>query len=125
MTSPRGEPVRGVVADDDSLIRSVVRAALEEHGFSIVEAASGAEAIAASSSVDFAVVDARMPGLSLAETVAALRAERWMPILVISGAAPNDGLPADASYLTKPFDLAALLSSVDELIRSLTDRAGS
>jgi DNA-binding response OmpR family regulator len=125
MTSPRGEPVRGVVADDDSLIRSVVRAALEEHGFSIVEASSGAEAIAASRSVEFAIIDARMPGLSLAATVAGLRAERWMPILVISGGTPSDELPVDVSYLSKPFDLAALLSSLDTLTRSLADRAGS
>lgn len=116
MTSSRGRLLRGLVADDDPLIRKVMRGALESHGIDVVEASSGEEAVAVADSVDFAVIDARMPGLSLADTVAALRARHRIPLLVISGGIPGQHLSPDIDYLMKPFDLDVFLSSVDRLV---------
>ncbi len=122
MTSPRGEPVRGLVADDDDLIRVVMRAALEEHGVTVVEASSGAAAVAARDSVDFAIIDARMPGMPLEDTIAGLRARTPLPLLVMSGVAPSPGLPPDVSYLAKPLDLRLFLETVDRLIATVPPR---
>jgi DNA-binding response OmpR family regulator len=118
MTAPRGEPARGLVADDDDLIRVVMRAALESHGVMVVEAATGEAAVAAADSLDFAIVDARMPGLSLVDTIFGLRARSRIPILVMSGAPPDAELPTDVEYLAKPLDLQLFLTAVDRLIVS-------
>ncbi|HEU0205626.1 MAG TPA: PAS domain-containing protein [Pseudolysinimonas sp.] len=66
--------------------------------------------------MDFAIVDARMPPLSVGQTIAGLREHRRMPVAVISGAARGDELPADVAYLAKPFDLAQLATLLDQLL---------
>jgi len=118
MTSQGVKAARGLVADDDPLIRMVLRSALEGHGVEVTEAASGAEAIAAVQTVDFAIVDARMPGLPLLETIAGLRTHRRVPVLVISGGPSHEGLPADVDHLMKPIELAVFLSAVDRLLEA-------
>lgn len=121
--------MRGIVADDDPLIRMVLRVALEAHGVEVVEAASGEEAIAEVDSVDFGILDARMPGLPLLETIAGLRAHRQVPVLVISGGRLDDDLPDDVEHLMKPIELSVFLSAVDRLLESprvhLGDEAAS
>lgn len=124
MTPLGGTAARVLVADDDPLIRMVLRSALEEHGVEVAEAASGAEAIAAAHTVDLAVVDARMPGLSLLETIVGLRSQRRIPVLVISGAWLDDNLPDDVAYLMKPIELADFLSAVDRLLEVSTVHRG-
>ena len=97
-----------------------MRAALQEHGVTVVEASSGAAAIAVGDSVDFAIIDAQMPGMSLEETIAGLRARTRLPLLVMSGVVPGPSLPSDVSYLAKPLDLQLLLRAVDRMIGTIS-----
>lgn len=121
MSIPRATTTCGLIADDDPLIRMLVRVALARDGITVKEASTGAEAIAAGNSIDFAIIDAHMPGPSLAETIAGLRLSGSVPILVISGAFPEEALPADIDYLLKPFSLDRLKGEVDRMISSLGD----
>lgn len=124
MTSHGGKSARCLVADDDPLIRMVLRSALEAHGVEVSEAASGTEALALAHTVDFAVIDARMPGLPLLQTIAGLRTQRRVPVLVISGDPPNESLPADVDSLMKPVELSVFLSAVDQLLTASSLQAG-
>lgn len=118
MVSESGDTTRTLVVDDDALVRSVLRSALERIGHDVTEASAGESAVSASELVpfDLVIVDARMPGLSLDETLTGIRgAGTHHPgILVISGA-PVDGTLLEthnAGYLAKPVDLRDFLSAV-------------
>jgi len=121
MASPRSTGARSLVVDDDNLVRSVVRAALERLGHTVTEAADRETAVAASAHTgfDLVIIDARMPGLSLRETLARIRtalAPRVPLLLVISGAPVEPDLLAEygAAYLAKPVDLHDLMSAARE-----------
>ena len=124
MAASRGNPVV-LVADDDALIRLVLRRALELNGYEVSEANDGNSAIpvAVQESIDIMILDARMPGPTLAQTFAELRRVRpELPVLILSGLAeapPQAGEPKTA-FLTKPVDTHMLLSTVAELLSSDT-----
>lgn len=119
MVSSAGDTTRTLVVDDDALVRSVLRSALERVGHQVFEAAGGDTAIELSSAshFDLVIVDARMPGLTLDETLTGIRTA-FHPhkpgILVISGAPVDDALleAHGAGYLAKPVDLRDFLSAV-------------
>ena len=67
--------------------------------------------------VDVLVTDHLMPGMSGAELAREARALRpGLPVLVVSGYAEVDGLPADLPRLVKPFRVAELAEQVAELV---------
>jgi CheY-like chemotaxis protein len=111
-----------LIADDDALVRIVLRAALERSGYRVVAAENGAAAIkmAQSGSPDVVILDARMPGLSLDEILARVQPtpETGPPVLVLSGqlGAPRGGLGPRVGTLTKPVELRALLAELDRLL---------
>lgn len=114
-----GDTTRTLVVDDDELVRSVLRSALERIGHVVTEAPGGEAAVSMSESetFDLVIVDARMPGLSLDDTLTGIRGARphHRPgILVISGAVVDGGLleTHGAGYLAKPVDLRDFLSAV-------------
>lgn len=125
VTDDRRSPVV-LVADDDDLVRLVVRRALERAGYVVVVASSGDDVPGAltATPIDLAIVDAHMPGPSLAETLRVLRATSGdLPLLVISGdaAPPTDPALPEFHFLCKPVELETLLATVDGLI----DRSGA
>jgi len=108
---------RILAVDDDCLVLMNTGAMLEDLGHEVVEAASGAEALALlklDPAIDMLVTDQSMPGmtgLQLADAVKALRP--GMPVILTSGYAE---LPADAdptlARLAKPFTQAELAQAV-------------
>lgn len=122
---------RALVVDDEPAIRVVIRRGLERAGWSVDEAADGAEAwlrlVVGNRPVDYAVIitDLRMPGMSGIELVERLRIEH--PVLagrtvVITGdtASPQvaqflAGLATP--YLQKPFDIKAVVALADRIRR--------
>ena len=84
------DPVQGVIvlADDDRSMREALAAALEAHGFRVLEAASGREALELTSAQtpDAVVSDVYMPdgnGFEVAQAVA--RSGRRVPVILVSG----------------------------------------
>jgi DNA-binding NtrC family response regulator len=111
-----------LVVDDDPYIRHLVTVILERHAYTVTTASDGRGALAAlaTSPVDAILLDARMPTLDGPGFVAALnqRSVR-LPIIVMSG---FEGTGAWASsieavgYLTKPFTMSDLLSSIEKAL---------
>lgn len=116
----RKDGARILVADDDHLVRLVVRRVLEHAGHEVVEADAVQAAVAFSEdpSVALAVVDAHMPGGDLAAMLGGLRAHRALPVLVISGdaEAPPEVVAPAMAFLTKPLSLEDLTRAVGALL---------
>lgn len=105
-----------LVVDDDSAVRAVTAAILEQFGFRAVQAASGNEALALAGGqpIDLLLSDFHMPGMNGAELAGSIHRQRpELPVLLMSAAAPQD-FSGDLRLplLSKPFSAAALLSAV-------------
>lgn len=126
MTTPRGSNVSVLVADDDPLVRRVLRLALATQGYRVDEACDAIEAMSlAQHGPDLIVLDINMPGGTVHETLGELRDRLpHVPILVLSGEpSPPADLPENlAEFARKPIDLDDLLSRVRRL---LEDAAGT
>ena len=100
---------------------------LQDHGYRVVEAANGREALdhiqEHDGTLDLIVTDVVMPGLDgpgLAERVAALRPA--LPILFMSGYTDDEIvrrglLQAGQPFLQKPFTPEGLIERVAELLK--------
>nr|WP_137831371.1 response regulator [Methylobacterium sp. L1A1] len=108
---PGSQPVL-LIVDDDAGVREVTATRLMEVGYSVREAASGLQALAAleaDPAVDLVVLDFAMPGMNGAEAAGEIR-KRWptMPVLFVTGFADTAALAqagADGadSIVLKPF----------------------
>jgi len=114
-----------LIADDEAQIRKFLRIALEAHGFVVVEAASGSEAIGrcATENPDLVILDLGLPDVDGKEVVVRLREWSSVPVLVLSvRQAENEkvgALDAGANdYVVKPFGVAELLARIRALLRS-------
>jgi DNA-binding response OmpR family regulator len=112
-------PARILVIDDDPQMRELIRAALTDEGLTVETAADGRQALqrAARRPPTLVVLVISLPGVAGYEVATRLRTAHGaaLPILVITA----DGRPAQKAqqagaygYLTKPFDLDALLAAV-------------
>ena len=114
--------MRVLVVDDNTLIRKVVRAALEAEGHACEEAASGTAALQAcvQSPPDACFLDLNLPdmeGLSVLRAIKEREGTRSVRVFLLTGSSESD-LPGKArrlgaeACLCKPVsagDLAALL----------------
>lgn len=106
-----------VIADDDGLIRMILRRALATRPAVVLEAttASTCQLLVETRSPDLVITDAHMPGAPFADRLDAMRgAAPGMPILVMSGDQSLAGQSFD--FLAKPAELDDLLSAVDRLL---------
>jgi CheY-like chemotaxis protein len=111
-----------LVADDDALIRTVLRHALEQRGYKVLDASNGDEAVmmTAQNPVGLVILDAHMPGPSLQQTIANLQHDPFIfppPILIFSGdaALPADVVNVAAGHLSKPVEVDQFLQMVGSL----------
>ena len=88
-------------------------------GYSVIEAASGEDAmqlLTEGERFDLLVTDHLMPGVSGTELARAVRNMRPnVPVLLVSGYGEQEGLDADLPRLTKPFRKDELTASLSEL----------
>jgi PAS domain S-box-containing protein len=107
-----------LLVDDEPLVRASTADMLTEMGYEVVEADSGSDALALIDVrvPDLVITDHLMPGLSGTDLALILAGERpGLPVLIVSGYADLDGLPADLPRLTKPFRQADLADCVARL----------
>ena len=116
-----------LVAEDDDLMRRVLRSTLEKAGYRVVTAADGGEAEVALARGEFALIitDLIMPGKDGIEMIEELRKTHpRLPILAISGGGrmPRDDylkvaqLLGAHAVLGKPFSSEQLLTVVSGLL---------
>ena len=116
--APRATAGAVLLVDDEPLVRASTADMLAEMGYEVVEADSGADALALLDVrvPDLVITDHLMPGLTGTDLALILAAERpGLPVLIVSGYAELDGLPADLPRLTKPFRQADLADCVARL----------
>ncbi|PPL18740.1 response regulator [Microterricola pindariensis] len=113
-----------LIADDDPQILRALQITLSAHGYEVVVARDGAEAIAlaAAQRPELLVVDLGMPQLTGIQVIEAVRGWSSAPILVVSGRSDSadkvDALDAGADdYVTKPFAVDELLARIRALTR--------
>src|SRR6185503_10921224 len=119
MTSP---PVTCLVVDDEPSVREVMSRLLEGAGYVILQASSGAEALALLERehhrVELVVSDLQMPGMD-GETLLREVRRRWPDLgtVIVTGVAELNTavelLQAGAyDYITKPFGLNDVIARV-------------
>ena len=115
---------RILVVDDEQSIRTIVEYALKDAGFDVVTAARGDDALAVMEreAVDLVVLDVMLPGIDGLEVCQKIRAERNVPIIMLSARGEELdkvlGLELGADdYVTKPFSPRELVSRVKANLR--------
>lgn len=113
-----------LVVDDDTRIRGLLNRFLRENGFRVTIAGNAAEARRKLNGLDFdlAILDVMMPGEDGVALTRALRADKDMPILMLTALSETEsrviGLEAGADdYLPKPFDPRELVLRINNILR--------
>ena len=101
---------RILTVEDDERIRTAVKLALEDEGWTVEESETGEEALVAFNRqpADVVLIDIMLPGLDGFEVCRAVRRLSDVPIIMVTARADTHdvvaGLEAGADdYLTKPF----------------------
>jgi two-component system KDP operon response regulator KdpE len=117
-------PSRILVVDDEAQIRRVLRASLCSHGYEVIEARSGEDALekVGTERVDLALLDVNMPGMGGLEACRKIHAESEAAIIMLTVRnAERDKVEAlDAGaddYITKPFSTPELLARIRATLR--------
>lgn len=115
---------RVLVVDDERAIRRLLRPSLSAHQYTVLEAASGQEALAAvaTSRPDIVILDLGLPDLAGIEVTRQLREWTSIPIIILSVRDQEEdkiaALDAGADdYLTKPFGVGELMARMRVALR--------
>ena len=113
-----------LVVDDDPQIRRVMKATLVGHGYEVIEARTGEEALEKLSGEmpNLVLLDMNMPGIGGLETCRALRQGSDIPVIILTVRnSEKDKVAAlDAGaddYVTKPFGIEELLARIRAALR--------
>jgi signal transduction histidine kinase len=119
-----------LVVEDEPIVRDIARQALEAEAYTCLAVSSGAEALELvrrnGGAIELVIVDAVMPGMSGAETVARMHALcPDLAVLFTSGYMEEDVLRRgligpDRPFIQKPFSPVALADRVEEVLRRHT-----
>jgi two-component system KDP operon response regulator KdpE len=115
---------RILVVDDEPQIRRFLRISLGAHGYEVLEAARGEDAVAkaAIDKIDLVILDLGLPDIDGHAVIEQIRGWSQIPIIVLS-VRSGDGEKVRAldggaeDYLTKPFSIAELMARVRAALR--------
>lgn len=113
-----------LIIEDDKAIHSLVKEALELHGFQTQSAYSGTEGklLLEHHQMDLVLLDLMLPGMDGDEFLKHIRSDSTIPVIVISAKTDQHSklelLTSGADdYVTKPFDLKELLARIHIQLR--------
>jgi two-component system, OmpR family, KDP operon response regulator KdpE len=137
MTASEPEPVGAgvsrlvLVVEDAPQVTRFLRATLAAHGYRVVDAGTGQQALveAATRLPDIVLLDLGLPDLDGVEVTRRLREWTATPIIVLSARGQErdkiEALDAGADdYLTKPFGVGELLARIRVALRNATRVGG-
>lgn len=113
-----------ILVEDDPPLRTLTTRALQEHGFTVRPAATGAEMWLAleNGPVDLIILDIMLPGTSGIDLCRMIREKSRIPVIFISARGTETdrvvGLELGADdYLSKPFGTRELIARVRAVLR--------
>ena len=119
---------RLVLADDDEIVRILARAALEQEGFIVFEAADGATALdlIREHAPQIILLDVKMPQMDGFETCAAIRSDpstEHIPVLMMTGLEDVESIDRAYSmgatdFISKPINWSILRHRLRYILRS-------
>jgi PAS domain S-box-containing protein len=110
-----------LIVDDDYQVRDFVALYLEEHGYRVIASESGQAAVDAidKATIDLAILDVAMPGMSGPELARLARQRRpGLPVLFMTGY-PNAQVldrMSGGPMLRKPFKAAKLVAEIEAML---------
>jgi adenylate cyclase len=120
-------PPHILIVDDEPINLDILQTRLAVHGYEILTATNGEEALAVATAQrpDLILLDVMMPKMDGIDVCRRLKADAslpFMPIILVTAKADSKdvvaGLEAGADeYLTKPVDQAALVARVKSMLR--------
>ena len=121
------DALRMLIVDDEKNIRRFLQVTLASHGYSILEAATGTEALKKVTTGDpaFIILDLGLPDKDGIEVIREIRkGDTYIPILILSVRDQEvdkiEALDAGADdYLVKPFGAGELLARLRAVVRRL------
>ncbi len=127
-TAARGRGEAILLVEDEDAVRLVTRKILERHGYQVLAAANGTEAIPLfcghKADIQLVLTDMMMPFMDGPDTIRALRnIDPRLKVIVMSGYASDPALEKAKrlgvlAILRKPFLRENLLQAVDQALRS-------
>lgn len=113
-----------LIVDDEEHIRELIRFYLDKEGFSVVQAASGEEALhlLENEYIDLAIVDIMMPVMDGFQLVEEMKEMKDIPVIMLTAKSQSaDKLRGSSlgidDYVTKPFDPDELLARVKTILK--------
>ncbi|HUV06044.1 MAG TPA: response regulator [Armatimonadota bacterium] len=115
------EPLRILIADDESIIRLDLKKILESMGHKVVAKASDGKtalALARKNKPDLAILDIKMPQMDGLEAAKIITEEKICPVLLLTAYSQQDLIDRAKeagvfAYLVKPFKEADLLPAIE------------
>ena len=129
LTTGHGELI--LVVDDENQIREITKKTLETHGYRVITANDGKEAIALYSQhrdeIKVVLMDMMMPVMDGSASIQELhKINPNLKIIAVSGLAEKDKLvKVDVNvqaFLTKPYTTEKLLKTISDCIKSLSEK---
>ena len=118
------QPTRVLVIDDEPQIRRFLRTSLSAHGYHVIEAACGKDAIVKMTTErpDIVILDLGLPDMDGLHIIHRVREWSTIPIIVLSVRGREDEkiavLDGGADdYVTKPFNMGELLARIRAALR--------
>lgn len=114
---------RILIADDDQDIRDILHILFTSHGYQVMTAKNGDEAIKkADETIDLIILDVNMPGKSGFIAAMEIRKKSFVPILFLTAYSQDSDKTMGYSvggddYMTKPFSNSEILLKVKALLR--------
>jgi CheY-like chemotaxis protein len=108
-----------LIADDEAWIRTLVGEVLLSHGYNVLQAADGVEALDLAGQhpgpIHLLLTDLSMPRLDGRELHRRMRSVRPETVTLFMSGDLDPALPEDAAFLPKPFASSALVRMIDEV----------
>ncbi|MBQ8895001.1 MAG: response regulator transcription factor [Clostridia bacterium] len=123
-----------LVADDDRRIRQMLSLYLKGHGYNVLEAENGEQALdvfyANSSRIDLVLLDVMMPGRDGFSVLEELRDTSLIPVIMVTAKDQEydqlKGFKCGADdYISKPFSPTILLARIESVLRRCSPKAGN
>ncbi len=121
-----------LIVDDHANVRTLVKEYLTEHGYRVVTARDGVEALAVAQreQPDLILLDVMMPNMDGFEFTRRFRKEHRAPIILLTAKIEETdkvvGLELGADdYVTKPFGMQELVARIRAVLRRMAPEAGS